>query len=171
MSDEKVKVITEAEIPTKTFYRINENHEAVKISVEEGSLPSPIEEGHTGKYFYDNKKLYLIVKVNGSYKAKEINVENPLPDSLDGIPVGNYYYGHENFPIGVSDFSRIWGTINDSKGNPITNSKGEPIIINLQDAMNALYQMMTSRSHVWAGSDVNDVPGYAKLFIQTDTKQ
>ena len=71
------------------------------------------------------------------------------------IEVGNYYYGHENFPIGVSDFSRIWGKV----GN---------IDINLQDAMNALYQIMTSRSHVWVG-DGNSIPDYARLFIQTDT--
>ena len=174
MSNEEIKVVTKAEIPTKIFYYIKETLEVEEI-VPEGILPDSLDNSHKDKYYYNDakNKLYLVVKNNNeTYEAKEIKVEGILPDPINNNHKNKYYYrynGIKEFPIGVSDFSRIWGTVNDGKGNPITNSEGEPIIINLQDAMNALYQMMTSRSHVWTGSDAKDVPDYAKLFIQTDT--
>lgn len=166
MSDEEVKVVTKAEIPTKIFYYINEILEVREI-VPEGILPDSLDNSHENKYYYNDakNKLYLVIKNNNeTYEAKEVKIEGILPDPINNNHKNKYYYrydGIKEFPIGVSDFSRIWGTVNDSKGNPIT--------INLQDAMNALYQMMTSRSHVWVGSDGNNIPNYAKLFIQTDT--
>ena len=160
MSDEEVKVVTKAEIPTKIFYYVNETLE-VKEIVPEGILPDSLDNNHENKYYYNDakNKLYLVVKNNNeTCEAKEVKAEGVLPDPINNNHKNKYYYiynGIKEFPIGVSDFSRIWGTV----GN---------VDINLQDAMNALYQMMTSRSHVWVG-DGNNIPDYAKLFIQTET--
>ena len=154
-------VITKAQIPTKIFYYVDGTPpEANEIDVK-GVLPDSLGEDHVDKYYYKDKKLYLVIKNdNETYEAKEIaNVENPLPDPLGENHVGNYYYGHEEAFLGVSSFSRIWGEVEDSEGNSTT--------LNLQDAMNALFKMMVSQSHVWVGSE-NDVPDYAKLLIETD---
>lgn len=161
MSNEEVKVVTKAEIPTKIFYYINETLEVEKIAPK-SILPDSLDSSHENKYYYNDakNKLYLVIKNNNeTYVAKEIKAEGILPDPINNNYKNKYYYtydGIKEFPIGVSDFSRIWGKV----GN---------VDINLQDAMNALYQMMTSRSHVWVGDDGNNIPDYAKLFIQTDT--
>ena len=164
-------VITEAKIPTKAFYYINENHEVEGITIEEGSLPESLGSNHVGNYYYDEgeKLYYLIVETDNGIEAEKINIEKGQREENQ---VGKYYYtyeGEEVFSIGVSSFDRIWGVITDSEDQPITDDNGNPITINLQDAMNALYKMMTSRSHVWAGTvnDKTEIPDYAKLLIQT----
>lgn len=151
-------VITEAKIPTKAFYYINENHEVEGITIEEGSLPDSLGSNHVGNYYYDEgeKLYYLIVETDSGIEAEVINIEKgPLEENQ----TGKYYYtyeGEEVFSIGVSSFDRIWGTVSDGESE---------IIINLQDAMNALYKIMTSQSHVWVGNESN-APGYAKLLIE-----
>lgn len=154
-------VITEAKIPTKAFCYVNENYEPEGIEIWGDSLPDSFED-HVGEYYYDGEQLYLIVEENGNYKEKEIEVKGILPAPLGEDHVDSYYYTYEGVevvPIGISSFDRIWGTIKDD------NDK--EIIINLQDAMNALYKMMTSQSHVWVGNG-NNIPRYAKLLIETD---
>jgi hypothetical protein len=159
-------VITKAKIPTKIFYRINDSYKAEKITTEENLLPGgSLGENHENKYYYKDGKLYLVIKNdNGEYEAEEKTLGGVLPDSLGENHIGNYYYGYEEAYLGISNFGRIWGTveITDDEGNEVG------VTINLQDAMNALYKMMTSRSHVWVNSDGSDVPGYAKLLIETD---
>lgn len=156
-------VITRANFPAKTLYLVKDNGKAEKVEIEKDSLPDSLGENHVGKYYYNEKgELYLVVKSDdeSSYEVKKITIqEDLLPDPLKQEHVSNYYYAEE-LPIGVSSFDRIWGTVEDGKGNSIT--------INLQDAMNALYKMMTSQSHVWVGNEDN-APDYAKLLIETDS--
>lgn len=159
-------VITRANFPAETLYLVKDNGKAEKVEIEKDSLPDSLGENHVGKYYYNEEgELCLVIKSDDeSYEVEKITIqEGLLPDPLKQEHIGKYYYAEE-LPIGVSSFDRIWGTVEDGKGNSIT--------INLQDAMNALYQMMTSRSHVWvsAESDETKIPGYAKLFIQTDEK-
>ena len=61
MSDEEVKVVTKAEIPTKIFYYVNETLE-VKEIVPEGILPDSLDNNHENKYYYNDakNKLYLV---------------------------------------------------------------------------------------------------------------
>ena len=85
MSDEEVKVVTKAEIPTKIFYYINEVLEVEEI-VPEGILPDSLDNSHENKYYYNDakNKLYLVIKNNNeTYEAKEVKAEGILPDPIN----------------------------------------------------------------------------------------